>query len=134
MLKVGDKLIYLPRDSRQKEAEVIVSKVGRKWAQLEPSYYGRADKETGWVDGGRYLSPARVMTDAALRNEQYRAIQWGIIKDAVLYKRSPPNWLTNEDLDKVAAILSDLDGQIEEDRRSDDPSPRAGQEPDTNEI
>ena len=105
-LKVGDKLIYRPRDSRQKQAEVTVVKVGRKWAHLEPSYYGRADKETGVVDGGNYSSPATVMTEAALLNEQYRAIQWGIVREAIQYKWSPPHWLTNEDLDRIAAILS----------------------------
>lgn len=115
MLNVGDELIFRSADRRGKEHPVKVISVGRKWAIL--SDRSRADKETGWVDGGRYSSPGRVMTEADLLNENYRKIQWGIIREEVQRNWHPPAWLTNEQLDLVAALLSNLQAQIEE--RSD---------------
>jgi hypothetical protein len=111
-MKPGDELIFKPSDRRGVEHKVTVVSVGRKWAKL--SNLHRADKETGWVDGGGYSSPGRVWTEEALRNQQYRAIQWGIIREHTYGKWDPPDWMSNDDLDQVAAILSKLERPIEE--------------------
>lgn len=61
MLTVGQELWYVPSDARQhSQAQAVrVTKVGRKWADLEPPYLGRVNIETLWLDGGGYASPGR---------------------------------------------------------------------------
>ena len=55
-LKVGQKLWWVPRYNRtQPQHEVTVTKVGRKWAQLDNHY--RISLETFKADGGGYAPP-----------------------------------------------------------------------------
>jgi hypothetical protein len=54
MLTVGQKLWFVPYQRRVEAHEVIVEKVGRKWASI--GYY-RINIDTLKVDGGQYSSP-----------------------------------------------------------------------------
>lgn len=123
MFKVGDELIFRPSERRQPQRKVTVESVGRKWVMLSDG--NRVDKESGVVDGGKYSSPGKVWTEEAWREHSYRAIQWGIIKEAVYGRFEPPYWLANDELDQIAALFSNLKSQIEEPRSGDEVEPAA---------
>jgi hypothetical protein len=59
VLQPGTKLWYVPSDPRNEKYahEVIITKVGRKWAYFGPHSQDRLDPETLRVDGGIYCSP-----------------------------------------------------------------------------
>lgn len=72
-LKVGDTLTAIP--SRGANYEVTVTKIGRKWGYaVRTEHYGSAygqtdikfDLKDGWLDGGNYTSPGRLLTQAQL--------------------------------------------------------------------
>ncbi len=69
-IQVGQKLWRVASRRRGGNGfEVTVSKVGRKWAELDGYATGRIDLETLCVDGGNYMSPATCY----LSRESYEA-------------------------------------------------------------
>jgi len=54
-IKPGDRVYAVTQNIRR---YTEVCKVGRIW--VECNHYGRFDKQTGRIDGGRYSSPGRV--------------------------------------------------------------------------
>ena len=57
-IEVGQQLWYVPSYSRYENSTfVTVSKIGRKWATVEPARYPRFDLGTLRADGGVYSSP-----------------------------------------------------------------------------
>lgn len=55
-LNVGDVLWFVPTNGRPRN--VIVTKVGRKWAQVG-AHVGRIAIESWYMDGGQFTSPGR---------------------------------------------------------------------------
>lgn len=105
MLTVGQELWYVPADARRHDqAQVVrVTKVGRKWADLEPSYLGRVNIKTLWLDGGG-SSPGRCWFSA----DEYEAAVarerlWNDFKNRLSHY--PPDGATVEWIREAAKTL-----------------------------
>jgi hypothetical protein len=70
----GDIGWFVPYDKRERQYEVIVKSVTRKWVTVDRGM--RFDRETGRVDGARHPSPGRVWKskDHALSHQRATAI------------------------------------------------------------
>lgn len=104
-LQVGQKLWFVPRDSRRGEPyEVTVEKIGRKWAQI--GRRGQVDVVTMSVDGGNYLSPGQCYENRAAY-EAERALQaaWCDFRKKVDRSWAPPDGATMDAIRAASAAL-----------------------------
>ena len=67
--------VYISGDRRGRDTGTLtkasVSKIGRKWIEVEPSYLGRFSLETGMEDAGNYTPVRRMYLSA---DEYYDAV------------------------------------------------------------
>ena len=113
-LKVGDRLWLVKRPGGRNlaQSEVIVTKIGRKWAQIanaeRPTYAEpRIDVETLVCDGGNFTSPGRCYRS----KDEYEAIvnldsAWQQLQGAVRDAWHRPAHLTLADILQINALLS----------------------------
>jgi hypothetical protein len=110
-LTVGDTLWYVNLENQRHMSSedrgypVKVLSVGRKWAYLEPAYYGRIDKDTLLADGRGYSTDARCYADqkaywAACRRDKV----WRAFYRAVRNER--PGEASEEAIRQAAAVLN----------------------------
>lgn len=84
--------------------EVEVTKVGRKWAELDGGRY-RADLQTGQIDGGEYLSPGRLYPSReAYQAELALDKGWFDLRHAV-NRHSAPAGVTLERIAEARKLL-----------------------------
>jgi hypothetical protein len=106
---VGQKVVVAMSRGHQKITlhESEITKIGRKWVTLK-GYHGRFDMETGWIDGGDYLSPGRVWTS----KEEYEAevaadAAWKELRDLFGRCGSRPSHMSEPEIRTMLAALSD---------------------------
>lgn len=107
-LTVGQKLWYVPRDSREvsQSREVTVTKIGRKWAEIDMGWGRgwRIDLDDWTVDGGNYSSPGRChISREAWKAETERRRLW----DGLFQPRygGPPATVTTDAIYQAASLL-----------------------------
>ena len=102
MLTVGQKLWYVDAGDRRGQ-EVTVTKVGRKWANLAPVWYGRVDVSTLASDGRKYTSGQCFVS----RDEYISAVEtrkvWLSFRKALRYGDAPI--VSAAEIRKAATIL-----------------------------
>lgn len=107
-LSVGQKLWYVPRDSREvsQSREVTVTKIGRKWAEIDMGWRGsRIDLEDWRVDGGQYSSPGSCyVSRQAWDDERQRQRAWSSLFSARPYG-GPPDHVTTAAIYQAASLL-----------------------------
>ncbi len=112
-LKVGDKLWWVP--NRGEAGEVVVKKVGRKWATVSRTTWGsnmeqRIDFRDPSMpaDSGGYSSPGRCWrTKEEYQLYQQRLALWGEIRAyfAGSYAYQVPAHLDGDDLESILQAL-----------------------------
>lgn len=104
-LTVGQKLWYVPSDSRYagQACEVTVERIGRKWANISHGY--RIDLADWWVDGGQHSSPGRCYASKeAWDDEGHRQKAWRAVREGFGYRGAPPG-ITIDAIYQAAALL-----------------------------
>lgn len=104
-LKVGQKLWFVPREMRWRQPyEVLVSKVGRRWAHLSDGH--RMPVGSLIVDGGGHVSPGRCwLSREEWEAAQNRQLSWSRVRSFFDRKYSIPDIVTDEQIKEVARIL-----------------------------
>lgn len=105
----GQKLWLVYNDKRRGQSrEVIVGKVGRKWADI--GRRSRIDVDTLIIDGDP--SPGRCYLDRdEYEQSAYRSRLWSMFQERVSRQYRAPSDLTTNDILSVAKILGiDLSG------------------------
>jgi hypothetical protein len=99
-LKVGDKLWFVSSRRNGLDREVVVMKVGRKWAYL--SGRDRIDLESWGMDGGEYISPGRCY-ESKDAYESSKALweEWSLFKRKVA-KIEIPGTMTLERISELS--------------------------------
>ena len=83
-----------------------ITKVGRKWAQLEPSHLGRFDLSNGEVDAGGYHRSQKVWrSEGEYRAFVKRRRRWARVCDAASARWQVPAHITDNDLSDLERIL-----------------------------
>ena len=108
-LEVGQKLWFVYGDSRRGGAsEVIVTKVGRKWATLSNNY--RIDLQTWIADGAGYVSPGSCYASKEEYEEDVKLfVDWSNLRFAIERMRQRPEGVTTETIGKIRELLG-IDG------------------------
>lgn len=107
-LTEGQKLWWVPQRNRHAQAkEVTVTKVGRKWAQLDN--HERIDLETLVADSGQY-SPSGCCYLSRDECEQEKALAqaWSKLKRDLQYGRNPDG-VTIGDIEAARKLLGIAD-------------------------
>jgi len=88
-IEVGQQLWYVPHYRRYDNSTfVTVSKIGRKWATVEPARYPRFDLVTLRADGGGYSIPGTYWLSKEDCDEATLAFDlWQQLKRAVEYSQ-----------------------------------------------
>lgn len=99
----GQKLWLVYNDRRYGQSrEVVVSKVGRKWADI--GLRNRINVDTLIIDGDP--SPGRCYPDRdAYEQSAYRARLWDMLRDRVSRQYRAPSDLTMDDILAAAKLL-----------------------------
>jgi hypothetical protein len=106
MLQVGQTLVFVPSSRRGQPTEVTVTKVGRRWADIEPPYIGRVDIDTLSVDGGNHSSPGRCyLSMEDYETEKATNQAWLDFWRTIDRKHSRPKGVTVEVIHNVVEIL-----------------------------
>lgn len=107
MLKEGQVLWFVPYEKRwSREREVVVSKVGRKWAVIDDGR-NRVDASTLEVDGKGYVSPGKCYVSREVYEiEKARRDSWQALRRALDERRSAPDGVTTESIAAAAALLN----------------------------
>lgn len=109
-LSVGHKLWYVPSERwHGKPREVVVTKVGRKWATIESDgrEIGRVDKDSLIVDGGGYSSPGHCCRDRATHEaEVAKRAAWDSLRQAMRDQYRIPADLTTEQILAFYTLLA----------------------------
>ncbi len=104
MLQAGQKLFFVntQRHNNPKGCEAIVTKVGRKWAELNIGY--KINIGTLWADGGQYASPGRAwLSEDDYDREQRRIAEWQDLKSRLSHL--PPDGINIETIRKIRELL-----------------------------
>jgi hypothetical protein len=106
-LTVGQTLWYVRHDNSRPSTgyEVVVTRVGRKWATLKDC--GRIDKSTLWRDGEGYAPPGRCwLSKDAWEQEKRVASAWDDLCRRIsgAWRRRPDS-VTVENIAAAAALL-----------------------------
>jgi len=103
-LVVGQKLWYVPTEKRSGDPyEVEVTKVGRKWATVGPSWNTRRIDLTDLrVDDGAYSSPGQCWASKeAYENYAARQEAWLSLSQWIRNHSNPPKSLTLEQISNI---------------------------------
>lgn len=105
-ITAGQKLVYVPRDQRwSKPREVIVERVGRKWANLAHNE-GRVDIHTLELDGGRYSSSGRCFGTWEEYQEKMAVDKaWNDLRRAITDFRQRDPDVTAADIEEAMRLL-----------------------------
>lgn len=104
--KVGDTFWYVPNSKRDRQKEVAVTAVGRKWLHF---YYSmRAEIENLKVDGGEYSSPGVLFESKTDYEDHLRlSLAWGVFKGVIDRMYYCPPSMTVEKIAQMTAMLGD---------------------------
>lgn len=105
-LKVGQTLLFESSSSANKRVrdKVVVTAVGRKWANIEGAHTGRVNVETMEVDGGSYSSPGECFASKEEWLEKTgRRIVWDALKSAM--RNVPPAGVSYAQVLDAAKLL-----------------------------
>lgn len=111
MVTVGQELWHVPSDRRwrDKSCTVRVTKVGRKWAQLDNG--DRIDVQTLRVDCGQYSSSGRCwLSEADWRKEESRQQAWRDLRTFIDRKYQAPEGVTEMGIRQALTIVAGLPG------------------------
>ena len=105
-LQVGQELWFVYRERRRgAPCIVIITKVGRKWAQLNYGGY-RVNVDTLKVDGAGYTSPAQCwLTREAWEDEVNRQDAWSKLRGYFDHRWQAPDGLPTEKIEEILAAL-----------------------------
>lgn len=85
--------------------EAIITKVGRKWVDLDQHHLGRFDCGTMQLDGGRYGSPGKVYLSPEVFNQEVLTQRLWSELSRRIPSGSPPEGMTIDKIRQVAALL-----------------------------
>lgn len=119
-LSIGQKLLFVPSEhkrTREQPRDLIVMKVGRKWAEVGftvgmpdnrnygPHSAGRINVETLWMDGGQYASSGRCWPSReAWEAEENRQATWRALCGRFAHT-SAPKGLSQDAMRQIAATI-----------------------------
>jgi hypothetical protein len=102
-IKPGQRLWYVPRDSRDAPHWITVTSVRRKWATFD--FRRRMDLESLTVDGGAYCSPGRCwLSEEAYRAHIAKCASWVNLREW-MRGNAIPEWITLEQIQQAAKLL-----------------------------
>lgn len=106
MISVGQTLCFVGAHRFNAGArDVVVTKVGRKWAQLDNRY--RIDIQTLEADGAGYTSPGRCyISRAEFEDEQRRNEVWSALRKAVNSHNRLPDTISTSQIESILKILN----------------------------
>ena len=107
---VGWKLWYVPIRRHGEPCEVTVTKIGRKWAELDNHH--RLNMETMMVMRGDYHCGDCHASQAEWEAQQERHKIWRVFRDNIDY--APPGDVTTDAIRQAAALLGIAMPQKEE--------------------
>ncbi|MEX3984120.1 hypothetical protein AB4Y45_34770 [Paraburkholderia sp. EG287A] len=105
-LEVGQTLLFesSPCANQRVRDKVVVTAVGRKWANIEGAHTGRVNVETMEVDGGSFSSQGECFVSKEDWLEKIgRRIVWDSLKSAL--RTVPPAGVTYAQLLDAAKLL-----------------------------
>lgn len=105
-LTVGQELWFVYRERRRGASlSVKVTKVGRKWAQIDHGGY-RIDVDTLNVDGAGYAPPGQCwLTREAWEAEVKRQDAWGKLRQYFDRRWQAPDGIQTSKLEEILAAL-----------------------------
>lgn len=104
MIEVGQKLYFVPNNRYGARRDVVVTKVGRRWAAIGPRM--RVDVNTLRVDGRGYMSPGQCwLSEAAYREELALQAEWDSLNGYVSRRHRVPEGITIEAIRQVKELL-----------------------------
>ena len=111
-LVVGQKLYYVPFHSRSDQEEVLVTKIGRKWATIGEGWSSLKISLDTWIaDGGRYSSPGRCyLSKKVYEEEQLRCQVWRDFIEWVQRRCLRIEDMPGLSADRIKAIRQELEG------------------------
>lgn len=103
--EVGQEVWVVPNYNGRPRA-LKIGRIARKWVYFDPEFYGRFEKETGDIDGGRdYTSVGKVWKDKETWEEHRRLNdKWISVRRAMPH--SVPKHLTDFDLDLISDLIA----------------------------
>lgn len=102
-LAVGMRLFLVPSGRCGQPHEVVIERIGRKWAYLGGKN-GRVDMDTLAVDGGQYSSPGQCYgSREEWEAETERGKAWTLLRRNMPY--SPPAGVDTPDIKAAAGLL-----------------------------
>lgn len=105
-LSVGQELWFVHRERRSGAPHaVVVTKVGRKWAQLDRGGY-RIDVNTLAADGGNYTSPGRCWINRETwEAEEVRQDAWSNLRSYFDHRWTAPAGISTAQIREILAAL-----------------------------
>lgn len=105
-LEIGQELWFVPRERRDgKPHPVTITKIGRKWAEVDRGYY-RIDINTLVADGGQYASPGRCwLNQSAWEEEEARQSAWDSLKKYFDRAWTAPEDFPRSKMEEILAML-----------------------------
>ncbi len=118
-MKAGDTLWWVDSGHRHSRGadgghEVTVISIGRKWAVVRARDFpngvtSRVEIQTGCVDGGEYVSPARCWASrGAYESDRVLRAAWDYFRKAMEHEYSPPAGATVERIEAARKLLLGL--------------------------
>jgi hypothetical protein len=107
-LNVGQTLVFVPSGFRRGQpTEVTVTKIGRKWADIEGTFYtDRIEIDTLHADGGKYSSPGRCyLSREEYETEKATGDAWWAFSRTIDGEHSAPEGVTAETIQNVVKQL-----------------------------
>lgn len=105
-LHVGQVVYYVPYERRHasRAGNVVVTKVGHKWAEISPVWAGRISLETLREDSGAYTSRGEIwLSEDAYKQKSSADSAWRRLRELLQGPR--PNACTADNINSAAKAL-----------------------------
>jgi hypothetical protein len=104
VIKLGQELFFVPSTSGRLPCLVEITKIGRKWAELNNGY--RINTQTLRADGRQYTSPGRCyLCQEAWEAEKARIAAWEVFSSKIGRLYVCPSNVTLEQIEQASRLL-----------------------------
>ncbi len=105
--EVGQVVYIVSGNGRRRQgSEATITKINRKWVEVEPIYLGKFSKEDGSLQAPRgYTSDGKAWpSKKAYEDDKRLKEKWAALRQHITYQK--PDHLSEFDLDLISGLLS----------------------------